>query len=154
MSMLRWTPEQLDAYQKRLAGQGVRKVVFGTEPTNKGGKRKQAVPRKLEVPTLVKEKKKWDYEGALATQLVNAGITGFEREYPWLEGRKYRADLAFPTKNIIVEIEGGAHRIKGRFLADIRKSQDAVTNGWWLLRVSTRDVITGEALSVIKRVLK
>lgn len=115
---------------------------------------KRAIP-KPEKPPKVRVPRKartWGYEERLERDLALLGIKG-EREYRWLEGRKYRADLGFKRERLIVEIEGEAHRIKGRFHDDIRKSQDAVLNGWRLLRLSTGQVRDGTAAFIVKRAL-
>jgi very-short-patch-repair endonuclease len=93
------------------------------------------------------------YETWLENQLAGHGVIGMEREYHWCRGRKYRSDLAFPELRIIVEIDGGAHRTKKVFGADIIKSQQALLQDWTLIRVSTKQVRDGSACTLIRQVI-
>ena len=95
-----------------------------------------------------------DYEEMLAGQLKLAGVTGFVRQYRFCAGRRYRADFFFPDRNLIVEIEGQVHAIKGRWKASFERDQVIFFLLIRLLKVSTAQVRGGEALSVIERALK
>jgi len=64
--------------------------------------------------------------------------------------RGWRLDLAWPHIKFGVEVDGQVHRIKGRFLADIEKHNALMVAGWKWLRVTPRQVETGEALQAIK----
>jgi very-short-patch-repair endonuclease len=148
-----WSADQLSAVLSRGHVKVAEARVVRLMEPEKGGRPKLEIPEF--VPPKVKKPRarKWRYEDDLAYQLEKVGVTGFEREGKWLEGRRYRADLLFREKRLIVEIEGEAHRIKSRFHDDIRKSQAAVLNGWKLLRVSTPQVKDGEAAKLIMRAL-
>ena len=156
---LTMTEAQFEAHQRRVKGARVVKLgISDPQPTRirkpKEGKQSFVVPSFTEsLPAGRKSPRTWGYERMLAAQLETAGITGYEREYRWLEGRKYRADLAFPKIRLLVEIDGEAHRIKGRFHSDIKKSQAALLAGWRLLRVSTGQVRDGSACELVRRVM-
>ena len=95
-----------------------------------------------------------DYEEMLAGQLTAAGIFTWIRQYPFASDRKYRADFFFPDHNLIVEIEGQAHAIKGRWKDGILRDQVIFGLGYRLLKVGTWQVRSGEAVTLIERALK
>lgn len=66
-----------------------------------------------------------------------------EREYPVLPGRRFRADIAFPGANLVVEVDGWQHH--GRFLRDFRKDRERqnllTLAGWRILRIPAGDIL-------------
>lgn len=143
MSMLTMTPEQYAAHQVRV--KGARTVrLLETEKQKTGPKPKVRVKRVRVQKTL------GTIEDRLAVQLEQAGFT-LERQYAWLPGRRYRADFAHPQSHLIIELDGAAHRIKGRFHDDILKSQDAVCNGWRLLRIASSQVRDRTAAEIVRK---
>lgn len=89
----------------------------------------------------------------LAHQLISAGIRGFEREYEFHPERKWRLDFAWPEERLAVEIDGGVHRIKGRFSGDVVKHNELNLMGWVLLRFEPGHVRNGHALDLIQSAL-
>lgn len=130
MSHLRLTPQQLKAYEDRV--KAVR-----TEPAV-GSAKKTGV-------------RSSEYEGWLANQLESAGLPKPARQFRWLDDRMYECDLAYPP--LIIEIDGAAHRIKGRFMDDIEKNQQAILNGYYLLRIATSQVRNGKGVEIVKQAL-
>jgi very-short-patch-repair endonuclease len=149
MSALWMTEAQYAAHQERVKGA---RVVRGSAGGEDPGPRPLPSPaKKLKPPRVPRvPRPKLSNEETLALQLAEAGVR-LERQYAWLKGRKYRADFADPELRLIVELEGAAHRLKGRFRDDIRKSQDAIINGWSLLRIASDQVRLNAAVSVIKQ---
>ena len=96
------------------------------------------------------EKRSFSLE--LYQQLVAAGIEPPIREYHFdqqeHEGRRWAFDLAWPELRFAIEVDGMAHRIKGRFRGDIERQQAAFLAGWRVFRVSPRDVETGRGLEL------
>ena len=68
-------------------------------------------------------------------------------------GRSWRADIAFLSARLLVEVDGGVHMLRKRFDADIPKSQAALALGYRVLRVSPKQVASGEALEHVRRAL-
>lgn len=72
--------------------------------------------------------------------------------------RQWAVDWAFVPQRLAVEVEGG-YAIAGRhtsvkgFLADLEKYAVLACLGWRLLRVTPRQVASGEALTWIERAL-
>ena len=71
-------------------------------------------------------------------------------EYRFDDGRKWRADVALPSKRLLFEIEGGAwtrgRHTRGKgFLADLEKYNTATLCGWRVLRFSPEQVKSGWA---------
>ena len=80
------------------------------------------------------------------------------REYLFMSPRKYRFDFAFPEASLAVEIEGGiwsggAHVRGKKFQEDCRKYAEAAILGWRVMRFSTQQVISGEAIDYVLRAL-
>ena len=90
----------------------------------------------------------------LAGQLTAAGILTWVRQYPFAPDRKYRADFFFPDHNLIVEVEGQAHSIKGRWKDGILRDQVIFGLGFRLLKVGTWQVRSGAAVTLIERALR
>lgn len=96
-------------------------------------------------------------EETFALQCRVNGLTP-EREYLFCEGRKYRADFAFPGRKLLVEVEGGTwingrHNRPSNFEADCRKYAEAAIREWLVIRVTTAMVSSGEAIELVKRAL-
>ena len=51
-----------------------------------------------------------DLERTLDFQLKALKIGGYEREYRFDPDRRYRADFAWPTRSLLVEVEGGTRQ--------------------------------------------
>lgn len=145
MSALWMSEAQYQAHQARV--KGARTVTFVGNAGEKRGPKLAKTPKTPHAP-----QPKLSNEEMLALQMAEAGLK-FERQWAWLKGRKYRADFGFPEQKLIVELEGAVHRIKARFKADILKSQDAVLNGFWLLRIGSDQVRMNSAVAIIKMAL-
>lgn len=96
----------------------------------------------------------------LAFQLTAVGLTDWRREFCFHPERKWRLDLCFPEQRLGVEIEGfaaggkaGRHQRLGGFSADCHKYSELAIMGWRLIRCTTRQVKSGEALQWIERAL-
>jgi very-short-patch-repair endonuclease len=81
-----------------------------------------------------------------------------EREYPFCPGRKWRADFAFISERVLVEIEGGTwslgrHTRGSGFEADLEKYNTAAILGWRVLRFTTNMVMAGEAINDTLKIL-
>lgn len=133
MNTIRMTPEQFAAHQARVKPAAPEAAPPEPEPKAKG--------------TRASEYERW-----LANQLVAAGLPEPARQFRWLDDRQFDADLAYPP--LLIEIDGAAHRIKGRFLDDIEKSQQALLNGYHLLRIATSQVRSGKAVEIVRQALE
>jgi hypothetical protein len=79
-------------------------------------------------------------------------------EYPAVTNRKFRFDLACPSRHLAIEIHGGGpgmahHTITGR-QRDMEKSRLAQLEGWMVLECNWKEVADGTALDLIKRALE
>ena len=97
-------------------------------------------------------------EETLAWQIKVAQLPPPQREYKFCPQRKWRADFAWPTVSLLVEVEGGVHKI-GRhqrptgFEKDCEKYNWAVMHNWKILRFTNSTIKTGVALQMIEKVL-
>ena len=77
-------------------------------------------------------------------------------EYPFAKsiGRRWRFDLAYPSRRVAVEVDGGAF-VGGRhvtgtgFEADAEKLSTAASMGWRVLRFTPRMIRDGKALTLL-----
>lgn len=129
---VRWSPEQLVEYLKRH--------VLKPEPTRAEVKQAQVRESKLE--------RRFDQ------QLEAAGLPQPRRNWFFLNGRDYELDRAWPAQKIAVEIQGMAHRIKGKFQRDIEKRALAMLSGWKVLEVDGKSIRDGRAIEWTKQLLK
>ena len=114
------TLEQVEAHQRRI----------GRAPAK--------------VPPVKKVAKESAIEALFAQQIEARGLPKPERQYKGaVVGRKYRIDFAWPERRVVVEVQGMAHRIKARFLADCEKVSLLTLAGWRVLLVSGDDVRSG-----------
>lgn len=110
----------------------------------------QLAKRKTIAPRKRLDGKRWELE--FAAQLDNAGLA-YEREYRFKLDRRFRFDFAFLEEQIAVEIDGVVHRIKSRFNADREKGTIALLLGWRVLHVTSAQVRSGEALTLLSKLL-
>lgn len=99
-------------------------------------------------------------EETLAFQLKVEGIR-FEREYAFYPGRKWKLDFFLPLYHkFAIEVEGGVwsnksrHRTGQGFLDDMEKYNHAAICGIIVLRFSTEQVESGEAIQFIKKAIQ
>lgn len=97
-----------------------------------------------------------DAEDALWAALYAAGIReGWLRQFRFgkAEGRRWRADFAYPPAKLLVEVEGGVHTIRKRWELDVEKAAWAAALGWRVLRCTKAMVKDGTAVELILRAL-
>lgn len=134
MNSLRWTPEQLADYQKR-----------------------QGQPKALEIPILAAPvvQKESKLERRMVQQLAeNPDIPPGQRNYIFLPDRDFEFDWAWSEYRVGLEIQGLAHRIKGKFKRDIEKRALALLAGWKVLEVGGDEVRSGKALAWLRMLLE
>lgn len=135
MSSVRWTAEQLQEFERR------RKTFKGVDI--------DAVHRKRETregPSKI--------ERRFEQQLTDAGITGYQRNYFFLPDRDLELDFVWVPVKMAVEVQGMAHRIKGKFKRDIEKRALALLAGWRVLEVGGDEVRSGKALEWLRMLLR
>jgi very-short-patch-repair endonuclease len=120
-----------------------------------------------ELLTYAKAKaKREEAEALLAMSLKAAAAAGavpaFAREYLFADsiGRAFRADFAFPSVRLLVEVQGGvwrrgggAHSHPSNILRDIDKARTAARLGWYVCPVTTDEVKSGAALEAIEHTI-
>jgi very-short-patch-repair endonuclease len=90
-------------------------------------------------------------EDAFAFQLTATKATGWTREYRFAPPRQWRFDFAWPARKVAVEVEGGGY-VNGRHSRgagmekDTEKYNTAMIGGWYVLRVTPKQVESGQAL--------
>ena len=97
---------------------------------------------------MASKSKKRDLEDMLAKQIQDAGLPAPEREYMFAKeamSRMWRADFAWPSYKLIVEVEGGTwtggrHTTGLGFREDAIKYNSAILLGWRVMR-ATSDMI-------------
>lgn len=98
-------------------------------------------------------RKKYAHESKLQLACVLAGLPRPALEFKFLQDRKFRFDLAWREQRLACEIDGMAHRIKARFLADMEKMNLAREAGWSVVHVTPKMIGSGQAIELIRRAL-
>jgi very-short-patch-repair endonuclease len=96
-------------------------------------------------------------EFMLELQLTESGIT-FEREYRFDQHRQWRFDFAMPEQMLAIECEGavfanGRHTRGSGYIKDLEKYNEAVLQGWRVLRYWSEMIESGAALNQIEAAL-
>lgn len=97
-------------------------------------------------------------ERALLTELKWLKLPIPVREYRFALPRKWRFDFAWPELLLAVEVEGGGYiggrHTRGKGLEnDCEKYAEALCLGWRVLRVTPKQVISGEAIAWLEKLL-
>ena len=129
---VRWTEEQLRNYQRSHE------------------KPKLEAPIEIVVP----QPKVSKIERRFSQQLAdNPDIPPHQRNYFFLPDRDLELDFAWSEVSIAVEVQGMAHRIKGKFKRDIEKRALAMLAGCRVLEVGGDQVRSGQALQWLRLLL-
>ena len=97
-----------------------------------------------------------DGEALLRFQIAALKLPTPLQEYKFMPDRDYRFDFAYPNEKIGIEVEGGTLGMQGRhtrgkgYAEDCLKYNLAVLNGWKILRFTTAQVNSGEAVDFIQ----
>jgi very-short-patch-repair endonuclease len=95
-------------------------------------------------------------EEAFALHCRVDGLTP-EREFMFHPKRRWRFDFCFPDRMVAIEIEGGVggrHQRIGGFTGDCVKYAEAAILGWRVIRATTAQVMSGQAIEWTHRALK
>lgn len=97
--------------------------------------------------------RKYQNEKKLQEVVRAAGLAVPLLEYKFLTARKFKFDLCWPDRHLACEVDGMAHRIKARFLADMEKMNLAREAGWLVIHCTPSMIGDGRALGLIRRAL-
>ena len=89
----------------------------------------------------------------MCQQITEAGLPEPVREFWHIPNRDFRLDFAWPALKLGLEVQGGAHRIKGKFKADMEKRALGLLAGWRILEVGGKEVRSGQAIEWLKLLL-
>ena len=95
-------------------------------------------------------------EEQFAQQIEALGLPRPQRQFKGaVPVRKYRLDFCWPAPEYraVVEVQGHAHRIRERFLADCEKVSLLTLAGWRVLLVSGDDVRSGRGARWLQTLL-
>ena len=98
---------------------------------------------------------------AAALSLLPSPLCDFTRQHPYVPGRKFAADFAWPAQRVIVEINGGvwsgqAHGSISGILRDNERGNLAALEGYRVLRFvpdAVKDESLAETLATIEAAL-
>jgi very-short-patch-repair endonuclease len=96
---------------------------------------------------------------ALDQQVQLVGLPKPVAEFRFHPTRRWRFDYAWPDKSIAVEVDGavwtgGRHTRGAGVEKDCEKYAEALLAGWRVLRVTTGQVKSGQALTWVERLLR
>lgn len=75
-------------------------------------------------------------------------------EYKFDENRRWRFDYAFPELKLAIEINGGVHRIKNKYLRDLEKLNAAAIQGWMVIQIDNNQVKNLSCLNTVLKAIK
>lgn len=133
---IRWTPEQLAAWEKQRGVEPSRVELPTDTKAAAAGRASGKRERSSEAP---------DIEGALVVELQRAGLGGYERNYRFDPRRRLELDFAWIAARVAIEVQGGVHsrgahvRPEG-YRRDAEKSRRAQLMGWIVLPCLAADV--------------
>jgi hypothetical protein len=89
------------------------------------------------------------------THCDEAGLSGYIREFKFLDDRKFRFDYAWPKLKVAAEIQGGVFTRGGHatgvgITRDCEKLALANIDGWTLFHFTSNQVRSKEAVNWIK----
>jgi very-short-patch-repair endonuclease len=95
------------------------------------------------------------WEDYFERQMEDVGLPKAVREYKFLKDRKFRFDFAFTDIKFAVEIDGGVlyksrHTSPKGFTADLEKFNLATLDGWDVIRATSGQVSSGQAIEWVK----
>ena len=111
----------------------------------------QIPPFRNPVPKVDSAPDRWPL--VLRDQIVEAGLPEPYREFTWHSTRNFRADLCWPQLRKMVEVDGGVHRVKDKWLRDVERHNLLAVEGWLYVRVTPDMVKSGEALRLARELL-
>lgn len=133
MSILRWSDQQLQDYNRRVFG-----IPSGPAPL-------------VEVKTV---RKRSEIEVLFLAAQVATDLPPMVEEFRPLTDRKFRIDFAYPERKIGVECDGAVHRIKDRFKRDIERHNLLTLAGWRIVRVGRDEIKSGKAIDWLRELLE
>lgn len=95
-------------------------------------------------------------ESHLRVILLQGGVAGLEVNWPIVTsgGFKYRADLAFPDRKVIIEYQSEYHGDEAQRRRDMTRRSRLEADGWFMIEVNANDLRDApELLQRIRRVL-
>ena len=112
-------------------------------------------PALREAHTLLNDRAESPRESILRVILVRFGLPLPEVNYPiTASGRRYRADLAFPDRKVIVEYQGGYHHDPEQWRRDMTRISRLEAAGWFVVQVNANDLDDPKELAErVRRVL-
>jgi very-short-patch-repair endonuclease len=99
------------------------------------------------------------YEDKLLETITETGLPIPEREFKFLDNRRFRFDFAWPDIKLACEVDGnvwhgGRHTTGTGFTADCEKFALATIEGWRVIRVTTGHVKSGKAIEWLQEFFK
>ena len=100
-----------------------------------------------------------DLEEEMALFIRVNGLPEPVREHRFHPPRRWHFDFAWPAAMLALEVEGGVHMKQARhtsgvgFTRDCEKYNEALLDGWRVLRVTGEQVSSGAALDWLRRAL-
>jgi len=156
MKHLRMSEDELRAYQQRQRG-ATRARPCATElDAAPGGKNATCPSAAQSAPRHSLLEQRFEQQLRDAGFLPRADDDApmrYVREYYPIASRNFRLDFAWPEVKVGVEIQGMAHRIKGKFRADIEKRALCLLADWRVLEVGSAEVRDGTAIQWLRELL-
>jgi hypothetical protein len=94
----------------------------------------------------------------VSAYFVDCGLPKPQFEIRHIPDRKFRLDVGWPDKKIGIEIQGGiwvglGHARRTNIRRDMTKNNLQILNGWKVLEVEPRELLTKETVEMIKAII-
>lgn len=97
-------------------------------------------------------------EAVVTAWFKECGLPSPVFEYPHIEARKYRLDIAWPLLKVGIEVQGGlwikaAHSTSTGIKRDMEKRNLGLCAGWRVLECEPKDLCTMEMVQMVRVVM-
>lgn len=148
--IIRWTPDELEAYQRRAAGEAAppkERTQQRAAAAMSAGRERSNAPA--------------DLEGALHSELLRAKLAPYERNYRFDPRRRWELDFAWPGARVAIEVQGGVesygrvgHTRPDQYQRDTRKTRAAQLMGWIVLPCTAACIRDGSIVADVETALE
>lgn len=129
---IRWTSDDLAAFHKKTA----------RAHSPRGGEKLQAPARDLPKS-----------QSALRLEQQLQAFPPHVKEWFPIAGRNFRLDYAWPDEKVAIELQGGVHRIKGKWVRDFEKRALLMIAGWRVLELDGKSIKEERSVEWLKALL-
>lgn len=150
--IIRWTPDELEAYRRRAGGEAPADAPRATTQ-QRAAAAMSAQRERSSAPA--------DLEGALNAELLRAKLGPYERNYRFDARRRWELDFAWLVERVAIEVQGGVqsygrvgHTRPEQYQRDTVKTRAAQLMGWIVLPCTAACIRDGSIVADVETALE